>query len=377
MTAFNSIKTNNWPAASNDLEDFLVLKLPLNDQASLTESLPVTAGSTVLHPKRTFTNTGVSLGATGTIYSTSGTLTGSSWGAGHEISSAFRQGYLLYVGSGSGAFAAGNTAWRYTFPSPITVTTNIKIYFWRNGGNIKVNAGESDVQEDNSSSGYTTWTIPSSSVGVLKNVELYTAGNTGPYWSGIEVDGVQLYDAPGGPKKHYDNNAKFTAATQPGSGNRISVDNFSDLSMGSNESWCFEAWINPTQVSDSTLFGLGNTGFAYRIISGSPYLYIGAVGAILNTGTISVNTWTHVAVSRDGNTLRSYINGTQVGSDTTNTASWDVTSGTGAGVFIGAGNLTNVSPPNYHFDGLIQDLRFYKGAAKYTSNFTPPPAILG
>ncbi len=60
MTAFNSIKTNNWPAASNDLEDFLVLKLPLNDQASLTESLPVNAGSTVLHPKRTLTNTGVS-----------------------------------------------------------------------------------------------------------------------------------------------------------------------------------------------------------------------------------------------------------------------------------------------------------------------------
>lgn len=62
MTAFNSIKTNNWPSASNDLEDFLVLELPLNDQAALTSSRrDIVAGSTVLHPKRTLTNTAVSM----------------------------------------------------------------------------------------------------------------------------------------------------------------------------------------------------------------------------------------------------------------------------------------------------------------------------
>ena len=35
MTAFDNIKTNNWPSESNDFEDFLVLELPLNDDASL------------------------------------------------------------------------------------------------------------------------------------------------------------------------------------------------------------------------------------------------------------------------------------------------------------------------------------------------------
>jgi hypothetical protein len=381
MTAFNNIKTNNWPSASNDLEDFLVLELPLNDQAALTSSRrDIVAGSTLLYPKRTLTNTGASTGAAGTMYSTSGTVTGSVWNATHGIHSAFRPGYLLYgtpAAANSGVFASSGGTFRYTFDgSGLPVTSEIKIYFWRNGGSIKVNAGESNVQTDNSSSGYTVWTIPAGTVSTLKNVELTNSTNTGPYWSGIEIDGVQIADAPGGQKKHYDNNASFTAASQPGSGNRLSVDNLDNFSMGSNESWCFEAYINPTQVTDSTFFGVGNTGFSYRIIAGSPYLYLGGTGAILNTGTISVNTWTHVAVSRDVNTLRSFVNGTQVGSDTTNTTSWDVTSGTGAGVFIGAANLTTVSPPNYHFDGKIQDLRFYKGVAKYTANFTPPGAIL-
>lgn len=64
MTAFDNIKTNNWPATSNEFEDFLVLKLPLNDNASLTESLPVVAGSKQLSAKLTgFTNNGVAIEA--------------------------------------------------------------------------------------------------------------------------------------------------------------------------------------------------------------------------------------------------------------------------------------------------------------------------
>ena len=46
MTAFDNIKVNNWPATSNGFEDFLVLELPLNDQAALTSSRrDIVAGS--------------------------------------------------------------------------------------------------------------------------------------------------------------------------------------------------------------------------------------------------------------------------------------------------------------------------------------------
>lgn len=177
--------------------------------------------------------------------------------------------------------------------------------------------------------------------------------------------------------KYYGSSAYFVANAQPGNGGRLVVNNISQFSVSSSESWCFEAWIYPTQVTDATIFGVANNGFGYRIISGSPYLYVGGSGGILNTGTITANTWQHVAVSRDVNSLRSFINGTQVGSTTSNSSSWDATSGTGAGVFIGAANLTAVSPPNYHFNGYMNDCRFYKGTAKYTANFTPPGPILG
>ena len=56
MTAFDNIKTNNWPATFNDFEDFLVLKMALNDNDSLTKSLPVVAGSKTIRPVHSVTN---------------------------------------------------------------------------------------------------------------------------------------------------------------------------------------------------------------------------------------------------------------------------------------------------------------------------------
>ena len=67
MTAFDNIKTNNWPATSNEFDDFLVLNLPLNDTRALTESLPVTAGSRVLSPKVTLANNNVGVAAPRTV----------------------------------------------------------------------------------------------------------------------------------------------------------------------------------------------------------------------------------------------------------------------------------------------------------------------
>ena len=384
MTAFDNIKTNNWPAASNEFDDFLVLELPLNDQAALTSSRrDIVAGSKVLFPKRTLTNTGgvsMQYARNQPDYGATGFTKSNNW---RETNyEAPEDG--LFNGDGTSTIAAingDNAEHWFAFPTALTNVTKVETrmgYDGNQGARAYMGTGTTNYISPGGSG--TFFTVYSGVATTFSKIGWRSNNGSGAAVYDIRITddtGTYILTSNENLKKHYDNNSVFTAATQPGSGNRLSLDNLDGLSMGANESWCFEAYINPTQVSDATFFGLGNTGFAYRIIGGSPYLYVGGTGNILSTGTIPVDTWTHVAVSRDVNTLRSFINGTQVGSNTTNTASWDVTSGTGAGVFIGAANLTNVSPPNYHFDGKIQDLRFYKGTAKYTSNFTPPSAILG
>lgn len=81
--------------------------------------------------------------------------------------------------------------------------------------------------------------------------------------------------------------------------------------------------------------------------------------------TYSTNTWYHIAVVRQNFVRYMYINGVL---DSTNTdlINYQPTS------IISIGN--DISS-NYSFNGYLQDLRIYKGVAKYTSNFTPPSQI--
>lgn len=83
------------------------------------------------------------------------------------------------------------------------------------------------------------------------------------------------------------------------------------------------------------------------------------------SSTITANTWTHVAASKTGNTLRLFINGTQgySGTESTMYEGNNVTT-------IGAFTSGYVGTRN--FNGYMQDLRITKGVGRYTANFTPP-----
>jgi hypothetical protein len=88
------------------------------------------------------------------------------------------------------------------------------------------------------------------------------------------------------------------------------------------------------------------------------------------TGTISTNTWTHIAVSRSGTSLRVFINGTQDGSTVTNSTS--LLNGASRPTIAQQG-FDPVGGTNW-FPGYIDDLRITKGYARYTANFTAPTA---
>ena len=76
--------------------------------------------------------------------------------------------------------------------------------------------------------------------------------------------------------------------------------------------------------------------------------------------------WNHIAITRSGSTVRCFSNGVQQGSDDSSSA--DIISTEGY-CRVGGGYGEN---SNLLADGYVQDVRIYKGVAKYTSDFVVP-----
>lgn len=87
-----------------------------------------------------------------------------------------------------------------------------------------------------------------------------------------------------------------------------------------------------------------------------------------NAFTLYRNQWTHLAITRSGNTFYMYVNGVQ--QSTTYTNSGDMWGTSTPTLYIGNGpnSVGGFSP----MTGWISDVRVIKGTAIYTSNFTPP-----
>ena len=89
-------------------------------------------------------------------------------------------------------------------------------------------------------------------------------------------------------------------------------------------------------------------------------------------GTVSLNTWTHVAFTRQADVGRFFINGT-VDSITRNFNGNSIYDPAVSEVLVGARD----SGTNANFSGYIDDLRVIKGHARYTETFTPSTSALG
>jgi len=78
--------------------------------------------------------------------------------------------------------------------------------------------------------------------------------------------------------------------------------------------------------------------------------------------TVSEDTWYHVAVTRNSNTWKLFLNGT---AEDTMTNSNSIVTGT-------LGKLMIDYDASYTLTGYLDDIRITPGIARYTSNFTPP-----
>ena len=132
-----------------------------------------------------------------------------------------------------------------------------------------------------------------------------------------------------------------------------------------------EAWVYMTSVSGSRNIYDGRTSAnqavpTIYVLDGTLYYYVAQSNRI-DGGSVSADTWYHIAVARSGTSTKMFVNGTQVGSTYTDNNSY-VSAGSGINVYWGnySGNLGG------DYIGYMQDMRITNGLARYTSNFTAP-----
>jgi hypothetical protein len=136
-----------------------------------------------------------------------------------------------------------------------------------------------------------------------------------------------------------------------------------------------EAWVYPTAFSAynnvcGTRNTSGNNATGYNLFivgTGELCVYSDGFYAMSPAGTITLNTWQHIAVCRNGGTTRTFKNGTQVGTTTTFDKNL-----TNTNLSVGSYNGDNSQP----FCGYIDDLRITNIARYTTSSFTAPTAQL-
>jgi hypothetical protein len=160
-----------------------------------------------------------------------------------------------------------------------------------------------------------------------------------------------------------------------GSGDYLSLASSTDFSF--SHDFTVEAWAYPTDISSkyNAIFSLNVNG-EWNSQGNGFILSIGNVhyGTGYNTdynhGIISINTWTHLAVTRSNGAIKIFVNG--VLDQTINDGNSDDTFANGTGNTPAIGLFDQQGgTPRFYFTGYISNLRVLKGTALYTSDFTP------
>ena len=181
-----------------------------------------------------------------------------------------------------------------------------------------------------------------------------------------ETSGVQVIDA-----SSQNNTGTLSSAT------RSTIGKFGGaLSFNGTSAWVtvpdapslelttgmtLEAWVNPTTLTAWRTVILKETtgGLAYSLYAANSasraagFVHIGSDIAVNGTTAMPLNTWTHLAVTYDGATLRMFVNGSEVSSVAL----------TGAAVVSsGALRIGGNSVWGEYFKGLIDEVRVYNRA---------------
>jgi hypothetical protein len=154
-----------------------------------------------------------------------------------------------------------------------------------------------------------------------------------------------------------------------GTGDYLTLPSSSAFSMGTGN-FTIEAWIYATSSGTQRIVSSTGNNFEFLLVNTGSNVYLNWYDGVGDTTSgsnyVPQNSWTHVAVSRSGTSLKLFINGVVSGSSTNS-----VNLPSSPTLYIGryGGSDTN------SFVGYLSNLRI-TNTAVYTANFTPPTAPL-
>ena len=167
-----------------------------------------------------------------------------------------------------------------------------------------------------------------------------------------------------------------------GSNQYLSIANNAAFNLSTNnftaEAWVYLTNSNAQQTIVGQWSGLtGGTTLSWIILTSNDanryarFLISnngsGVIGDYISTNAIPLNTWSHLALVRNGSAFNLYLNGISVVSTSTSLSVYYATNA----ITIGA-----TSNPGQFLGGYISNLRILNGIALYTSNFTPSTSPL-
>jgi hypothetical protein len=216
-------------------------------------------------------------------------------------------------------------------------------------------------------------------------------GNTNAYFY-LPFDNAGIYDKTGnntltlvGNTSTSTTQTKFadTAMYFDGTGDGAEFGDQTTLKYlhDKTSNYTIECWIYPTSVSGRRAIlmtgAASASAGALLELNGSEVdytIYRGVSGSLtsISGGTVTVNQWSHVAVTYDGTDVEVFLNGTSIGSTT-----WSLAASSSSSQVVPSIGRDNASSAVGDFYGYIENFQVLKGVAKYTANFTPPTQTQG
>lgn len=174
------------------------------------------------------------------------------------------------------------------------------------------------------------------------------------------------------------NSSSTYGASFNGSSQYLTTSTNSSLALGTN-SFTVEYWIYIASNTGGTVAVSSGNGtstydglFGYQTGSQSIILYLSSTGSSWDIasgttiGSTPTGTWNHVAITRNGSTFYTFVNGVQ-GATFTSSASLYQSANSFAIGRAQSGTILN---------GYLSNVRVIVGTALYTSNFVPPTTAL-